>query len=251
MRAASPPRTVSSPRDVRLGLAAAAAAAIIYGIAYPATAIALRSFTPLAVAGIACTIALPLVIGLAAIGLLPRPNLTDLRGPQTRPARRPGGSRRHPVHRRDQRRHRPERLDHHRVRGPAVCRRGGRPGRAHPGRAPALDVDRRLRPGHRRDGPAGRRRAGHGGVGGCRRGRGRRRPVRAVHRAGPPLGGPLSTRWHPRHHRQSRRSRADPPARRGPPAHPARCGPRPASSLPRSSPSSSSPSARVRRRTCC
>ena len=82
MRAASPPRTVASSRDVRLGLAAAAAAAIIYGIAYPATAIALRSFTPLAVAGIACTIALPLVIGLAAVGLLPRPNLTDLRGPR-------------------------------------------------------------------------------------------------------------------------------------------------------------------------
>jgi drug/metabolite transporter (DMT)-like permease len=66
--------------EERRGLAYAAAAAIIYGTAYPVTAIALRSFSPLAVAGIACTIALPLVILLAASGILPRPAVDGLRG---------------------------------------------------------------------------------------------------------------------------------------------------------------------------
>ena len=74
--------STASPTDERLGLAYAAVAAIIYGAAYPATAIALRSFTPLAIAGIACTIALPLVILLAWIGWLPRPNLAGLGGPR-------------------------------------------------------------------------------------------------------------------------------------------------------------------------
>ena len=60
-------------RDERLGLLAAAGAAILYGAAYPATAVALRSFTPLAIAGLACTIALPFVIAAAAIGLIARP----------------------------------------------------------------------------------------------------------------------------------------------------------------------------------
>ena len=68
--------------DERLGLLYAASAAIIYGTAYPATAIALRSFTPLAIAGLACTIALPLVIGLAALGWLPRPALSGMDRPR-------------------------------------------------------------------------------------------------------------------------------------------------------------------------
>src|ERR671912_2202713 len=65
-------------RDDRLGLTFAALAAIIYGAAYPATAIALRSFSPLAIAALACTLALPVVIGLAAVGLLPRPTVAGM-----------------------------------------------------------------------------------------------------------------------------------------------------------------------------
>ena len=68
------PPTVNLEREERIGLLLAAAAAIIYGSAYPATAIALRSFTPLAIAGLACTIALPVVIALAWLGILPRPS---------------------------------------------------------------------------------------------------------------------------------------------------------------------------------
>ena len=52
---------------------AAAGAAFVYGAAYPATAVALRSFSPLATAGWACTMALVLVVGLAAGGLIARP----------------------------------------------------------------------------------------------------------------------------------------------------------------------------------
>lgn len=73
-------RTTGS--DERLGLAFAAAAAIIYGAAYPATAIALRSFSPLGVAAIACTIAFPLVAGLAGLGWLPRPGLAAMDRPR-------------------------------------------------------------------------------------------------------------------------------------------------------------------------
>jgi drug/metabolite transporter, DME family len=56
-------------------MAAALGAAIVYGAAYPATAIALRSFSPLAVAGLSCTLALVVVIALAAGGVLRRPAL--------------------------------------------------------------------------------------------------------------------------------------------------------------------------------
>jgi probable blue pigment (indigoidine) exporter len=77
-----PPRHVSSPADLRVGLLAAAGAAILYGAAYPATAIALASFSPLSIAGIACTIALPLVIAAAAGGALPRPTVDGLDGPR-------------------------------------------------------------------------------------------------------------------------------------------------------------------------
>lgn len=70
----------SEARDERLGIAAAVGAALIYGAAYPATAIALRSFTPLGVAGLSCTIALVLVVGLAAAGVLPRPTLGGMTG---------------------------------------------------------------------------------------------------------------------------------------------------------------------------
>jgi len=63
-------------------VAAAIAAAIIYGAAYPATAVALRSFSPLAVAGLSCTLALAVVIGLAAAGVLPRPAVAAMSGPR-------------------------------------------------------------------------------------------------------------------------------------------------------------------------
>ncbi len=65
--------TIASHRDVRLGLALSAGAAVLYGAAYPATAVALRSFTPLGIAALACTLALPVVIGLGLTGILPRP----------------------------------------------------------------------------------------------------------------------------------------------------------------------------------
>ena len=76
-----PPRMASSSRpgsDARVGIAFAVGAAILYGAAYPATAVALRSFSPLAIAGLACSIALPVVVVLAAIGVLPRPSPTVL-----------------------------------------------------------------------------------------------------------------------------------------------------------------------------
>ena len=71
--------TSTRPRsDERLGIGFAAGAAILYGAAYPATAIALRSFSPLAIAGLASSIALPVVAGLAVLGVLQRPSRTVL-----------------------------------------------------------------------------------------------------------------------------------------------------------------------------
>jgi DME family drug/metabolite transporter len=72
MRPMSMPRRVS---DHQTGMLAAAGAAFVYGAAYPATAVALRSFPPLAIAGWACTLALILVVGLAVGGLIPRPDV--------------------------------------------------------------------------------------------------------------------------------------------------------------------------------
>ena len=70
------------PAEERIGLAAAIAAAIIYGAAYPATAVALRSFSPLAVAGLSCTLALLIVGSLAAAGVLPRPGVDSMTWPR-------------------------------------------------------------------------------------------------------------------------------------------------------------------------
>jgi probable blue pigment (indigoidine) exporter len=67
--------------DERVGTLAAAGAAILFGAAYPATAIALRSFSPIGIAAIACVLALPVVLGLAAVGLVPRPRIRGLTGP--------------------------------------------------------------------------------------------------------------------------------------------------------------------------
>ena len=55
-------------------MAAAIAAAIIYGAAYPATAVALRSFSPLAVAGLSSTLALVIVLALSVVGVV-RPSI--------------------------------------------------------------------------------------------------------------------------------------------------------------------------------
>ena len=68
--------------EERVGVAAAAGAAIVYGAAYPATAVALRSFSPLAVAGISCTLALVTVVLLALARVLPRPGLDGLTRPR-------------------------------------------------------------------------------------------------------------------------------------------------------------------------
>ena len=70
----------SSLADERSGMAAAVAAAIIFGAAYPATAVALRSFSPLAVAGLSCTLALVIIVGLVLAGVLPRSSQASLNG---------------------------------------------------------------------------------------------------------------------------------------------------------------------------
>ena len=62
-------------------MAAAIAAAIIYGAAYPATAVALRSFSPLAVAGLSCTLALAVVFGSRRRGPA-RPAVAAMNGPR-------------------------------------------------------------------------------------------------------------------------------------------------------------------------
>ena len=74
--------TSQGARDLRYGMAAAIGAAIVYGAAYPATAVALRSFSPIAIAGLSCTIALGLVLALAWLGVLPRPSVQGLTGPR-------------------------------------------------------------------------------------------------------------------------------------------------------------------------
>jgi drug/metabolite transporter, DME family len=73
-----PISTASRAADHRIGMAAAAGAAIVYGAAYPATAVALRSFSPLGIAGWSCTLALVLVAGLSVVGIVPRPEVAGL-----------------------------------------------------------------------------------------------------------------------------------------------------------------------------
>ncbi len=75
-------RPATDPAEVRLGMVAAIGAAVIYGAAYPATAVALRSFTPLAVAGLSCTLALVIMVGLVATGFLPRMSPVAMDGPR-------------------------------------------------------------------------------------------------------------------------------------------------------------------------
>jgi probable blue pigment (indigoidine) exporter len=62
----------------QIGVLAAAGAAVIFGIAFPATAVALRSFEPLAVAGISCSLGLGLLVTLIALGVVPPAGLDGL-----------------------------------------------------------------------------------------------------------------------------------------------------------------------------
>ena len=66
------PRVPASRTD-RTGLASAAIAAIVFGAAYPVTAIALRSFQPVALAALTGTLALAVIVLLAVVGPLSRP----------------------------------------------------------------------------------------------------------------------------------------------------------------------------------
>jgi drug/metabolite transporter (DMT)-like permease len=79
---AGPPASSARASEARIGIAAAIAAAVIYGAAYPATAVAIRSFSPLAVAGLSCTLALIVVVGLAAAGMLPSPSIGSMTWPR-------------------------------------------------------------------------------------------------------------------------------------------------------------------------
>jgi drug/metabolite transporter, DME family len=79
---ATPANAAKRTSEERIGIAAAIAAAIIYGAAYPATAVALRSFSPLAVAGLSCTLALVIVTGLAAARVLPSPAVEAMTRPR-------------------------------------------------------------------------------------------------------------------------------------------------------------------------
>jgi drug/metabolite transporter (DMT)-like permease len=66
----------------QIGMLAAGGAAVVYGAAYPATAVALRSFSPLAIAGWACTLALVLVVALAIGGVIEPPATDGLTRPR-------------------------------------------------------------------------------------------------------------------------------------------------------------------------
>ena len=59
----------------------AAGVAVLYGAAYPATAVALRSFPPLGIAGWSSSLAMVLVAGLSFTGLVARPQLGGMTPP--------------------------------------------------------------------------------------------------------------------------------------------------------------------------
>jgi DME family drug/metabolite transporter len=64
---------VSDHRSERIGVLAAALAAISFGAAFPATAVVLRAYTPLAGAATYSSVALVLMVVLATVGVIPRP----------------------------------------------------------------------------------------------------------------------------------------------------------------------------------
>lgn len=61
----------------QVGIASAAGAAVLFGISFPITVFALRSFTPLGTAALSCTIALIVLALLSAVEIVPRPALVD------------------------------------------------------------------------------------------------------------------------------------------------------------------------------
>jgi drug/metabolite transporter (DMT)-like permease len=61
----------------QVGIAAAAGAAVLFGLAFPITVFALRSFTPIGTAALSCTIALVVLLLLTALGVVPRPTLRE------------------------------------------------------------------------------------------------------------------------------------------------------------------------------
>jgi DME family drug/metabolite transporter len=65
--------TVADARSERIGVLAAALAAISFGVAFPATAVVLRAYTPLAGAATYSLLALVLMLTLAMVGVIPRP----------------------------------------------------------------------------------------------------------------------------------------------------------------------------------
>jgi drug/metabolite transporter (DMT)-like permease len=61
----------------QVGIASAAGAAVLFGLSFPITVFALRSFTPLGTAALSCTIAFVILAVLAAVGIVPRPALRE------------------------------------------------------------------------------------------------------------------------------------------------------------------------------
>lgn len=61
----------------QVGIASAAGAAVLFGLSFPITVFALRSFTPLGTAALSCTIAFVVLALLAAVGVVPRPALGE------------------------------------------------------------------------------------------------------------------------------------------------------------------------------
>ena len=61
----------------QVGIAAAAGAAVLFGLSFPITVFALRSFTPIGTAALSCTIAFVVLLLLAALGVVPRPMLRE------------------------------------------------------------------------------------------------------------------------------------------------------------------------------
>ena len=61
----------------QVGIASAAGAAVLFGLSFPITVFALRSFTPLGTAALSCTIAFVVLALLAALGIVPRPALRE------------------------------------------------------------------------------------------------------------------------------------------------------------------------------
>ena len=61
----------------QVGILAAAGAAVLFGLSFPITVFALRSFTPLGTAAISCTIAFVVLALLALFRVVPRPALRE------------------------------------------------------------------------------------------------------------------------------------------------------------------------------